>query len=165
MAKWYSKKRNLNSTVILLIFYFNAVSSERVRHLNSTVILLISESISLLHSFRIPFKFHCDSINIACVHSPNFIVFWFKFHCDSINIIQRYTSQTWKSWDLNSTVILLILTRMSFTFVFKRRFKFHCDSINILKKSHYIQEFQHLNSTVILLISEFYWFLRMLIRI
>ena len=97
---------HLNSTVILLILNHPTKSLHKPFNLNSTVILLISAA-QFLPCDCIPFKFHCDSINIGHFDGTSHTRSRFKFHCDSINIVVQ-TAQNLKESDLNSTVILLI---------------------------------------------------------
>ena len=95
------------------------------------MILLIRENrIQACERFR-GFKFHYDSINSFTRKDTIFFSIPFKFHYDSINSRQVNSKKPLK-YDLNSIMILLILSDLERESSQAAKFKFHYDSINSL---------------------------------
>ena len=143
--------RYLNSIMILLIpssfmlVYLSIIFKFHYDSINSTSFVLF---VAHLNSFKFhydsinsrpirrisldlnKFKFHYDSINSLSATSNPFTKTAFKFHYDSINSHIHRLLTLHYNLNLNSIMILLILSCSSASPVVDPLFKFHYDSIN-----------------------------------
>ena len=116
--------------MILLIRKEICFHVDSICYLNSIMILLI---LNVILSFTISGKKHLNSIMILLI--PITILsasalYLFKFHYDSINSVFLEVDYIILLLNLNSIMILLILTFSSVCSIFRSAFKFHYDSIN-----------------------------------